>query len=346
MPRLPQPGGDSGTWGEILNEYLLHAHSNDGSLKPNSVTAGHIADGTLTEALFDTDTQNKLNTAGSGNVADGTITTLKLHDDAVTTIKLADDSVANAKLQDGAVTSAKIQDGTIVNADISSSADIAQTKIAGLATSFSAKADLVHTHAVAQLSDSTPTGRSLLTAADAATARSVIGAGTSNLTVGVTSGTAKAGDYSPTWSEVSGKPTEFSPSDAGTASLVSDDNSDTRGALDALYVLPAELRTGSAPVASLHADAGAGAQIQSGGTRLALRVAVVTGVAPQSGGTLATFALTGYTLAPVVSVNPRDEVSAATFAYATSSVSTLTLKVAGELEPAVTYEYDLIILGL
>ena len=47
------------------------------------------------------------------------------------------------------------------------------------------------------VSDSTATGRSLLTAADAATARGVIGAGTSNLVIGTTSTTAKAGDYQP-----------------------------------------------------------------------------------------------------------------------------------------------------
>ena len=33
MARLPQPGADSGRWGEILNEYLLQSHTSDGSLK-------------------------------------------------------------------------------------------------------------------------------------------------------------------------------------------------------------------------------------------------------------------------------------------------------------------------
>lgn len=40
----------------------------------------------------------------------------------------------------------------------------------------------------------------------AAAARTVIGAGTSDLALGTTSTTAKAGDYAPTWSDVSGKP--------------------------------------------------------------------------------------------------------------------------------------------
>ena len=56
------------------------------------------------------------------------------------------------------------------------------------------------------ITDATATGKAVLKASDAAAARSVIGAGTSNLVVGTTSGTAKAGDYTPSWSEVSSKP--------------------------------------------------------------------------------------------------------------------------------------------
>lgn len=33
MPRLPQPGSDKNTWGDILNEFLSTAHNTDGSLK-------------------------------------------------------------------------------------------------------------------------------------------------------------------------------------------------------------------------------------------------------------------------------------------------------------------------
>lgn len=33
MSRLPKVGGDDGTWGEILNDYLLQAHNADGTLK-------------------------------------------------------------------------------------------------------------------------------------------------------------------------------------------------------------------------------------------------------------------------------------------------------------------------
>ena len=33
MARLPQPGGDAGNWGQILNDYLSVEHNADGSLK-------------------------------------------------------------------------------------------------------------------------------------------------------------------------------------------------------------------------------------------------------------------------------------------------------------------------
>ena len=59
------------------------------------------------------------------------------------------------------------------------------------------------THTASQVSDSTATGRALLTAVDAADARTAIGAGTSNLVVGTGAGDAKAGNYQPTAANVS-----------------------------------------------------------------------------------------------------------------------------------------------
>lgn len=49
----------------------------------------------------------------------------------------------------------------------------------------------------ADITDSTEVGRSVLTATDAAAARTAIGAGTSNLAVGTGATDAKAGDYAP-----------------------------------------------------------------------------------------------------------------------------------------------------
>lgn len=42
MARLPQPGGDNGIWGPILNDFLLEAHNTNGSLKDASVSASTL----------------------------------------------------------------------------------------------------------------------------------------------------------------------------------------------------------------------------------------------------------------------------------------------------------------
>lgn len=71
----------------------------------------------------------------------------------------------------------------------------------------------------ANISDATAVGRSVLTAVDAAAARTAIGAGTSNLAIGTTSTTAKAGNYVPAWTEVTGKPATFTPPAATEAAI-------------------------------------------------------------------------------------------------------------------------------
>jgi hypothetical protein len=62
-----------------------------------------------------------------------------------------------------------------------------------------------HTHTASAISDSTAVGRSVLTAADAAAARTAIGAGTSNLTIGTTGSTAMAGNKTFAFSEITGQ---------------------------------------------------------------------------------------------------------------------------------------------
>lgn len=81
-------------------------------------------------------------------------------------------------------------------------------EVSGKPTTFT---PATHQHVATEITDSTATGRSVLTAATQAAARTAIGAGTSNLAIGTTASTAKAGNYTPTWTEVSGKPTAFPP---------------------------------------------------------------------------------------------------------------------------------------
>jgi lysophospholipase L1-like esterase len=48
MARLPTPGSDDGTWGNILNDFLTQVHNPDGSLKPGSVSTASLGNGSVT----------------------------------------------------------------------------------------------------------------------------------------------------------------------------------------------------------------------------------------------------------------------------------------------------------
>ena len=60
MSRLPQPGGDQGEWGVILNDYLSQAHKPDGTLKNNSVNASMLAPGSVTETSLDQSVRDQI----------------------------------------------------------------------------------------------------------------------------------------------------------------------------------------------------------------------------------------------------------------------------------------------
>ncbi len=59
MPRLPQPGADAGSWGDILNDFLAQAHNSDGTLKSGSVSTAALPDATVTEQKLSTAVQTK-----------------------------------------------------------------------------------------------------------------------------------------------------------------------------------------------------------------------------------------------------------------------------------------------
>lgn len=83
MARLPQPGGDSGTWGAVLNDFLGVEHNADGTLKKagdiatalqTAQTAKATADSKYTKpttGVPETDlsaaVQTKLNASGGAN---------------------------------------------------------------------------------------------------------------------------------------------------------------------------------------------------------------------------------------------------------------------------------------
>jgi hypothetical protein len=72
--------------------------------------------------------------------------------------------------------------------------DLGGTAAAPTVPGLAGKAAAVHTHAAADISDSTSIGRDVLTAATQSAARGAIGAGTSSLALGTTAGTACEGN--------------------------------------------------------------------------------------------------------------------------------------------------------
>jgi len=71
MPRLPIPGKDQGTWGEILNDYLAAVHKPDGTLKPNSIGSAQLQNGAVTQAVLSPEVATQLNGATGPTGATG-----------------------------------------------------------------------------------------------------------------------------------------------------------------------------------------------------------------------------------------------------------------------------------
>lgn len=172
MARLPNPGGDAGSWGGILNDFLAQIHNSDGSLKAGAVTKSNLS--SSVQASLD-----NADAAVSGSVPDASSSTkgkLLLAGDLSGTA----DSPAVAE---GAITTDKIADGTIVNVNVSSTAAIAQSKIQNLTTDLAAKA----TAADALLKSDNLSGLT-----SQLTARTNLGLGTSSVLNAPGSGNASA----------------------------------------------------------------------------------------------------------------------------------------------------------
>jgi hypothetical protein len=127
MPRLPIPGGDTGSWGDILNQFLLQAHNVDGGLKdgsvtsstlaPQAITSGKIADDTIVESQLAPAVRTKLNTVAGdppvGGDVSGTVSNIQIETGVVGTPELADGSITSSKLTPGAVTNAVLAGNSV-----------------------------------------------------------------------------------------------------------------------------------------------------------------------------------------------------------------------------------------
>lgn len=115
----------------------------------------------------------------------------------------------------------------------------------------------------ADITDATTVGVEVLTATDAAAARSAIGAGTSSLVVGTTAATAKAGNYQPTWEQVTNKPAVIGAGadaasaraaiGAGTSSVVVGTGAANAAAGNHNHAIAADVDSGLASAANLQA---------------------------------------------------------------------------------------------
>lgn len=101
MPRLPLPGQDSGSWGDVLNDYLSTVHNSDGTLKAGVITASHIAEGAITPDLLDAGLQDKVNAISAGET-NLTVTT------SATTVTIDNDTGSDATLSAATTTNAGV----------------------------------------------------------------------------------------------------------------------------------------------------------------------------------------------------------------------------------------------
>ena len=139
MARLPEPGADSGVWGDVLNDFLSVEHNSDGSLKLGGTLGSYapldnpIFTGTVTvpnpSSATDAVTKSYVDTLVGGVSAPDATTSTK------GVVQLAGDL-------SGTATNPQIADGAITNANINAAAGIAQNKIADLTTDLSSKQPL------------------------------------------------------------------------------------------------------------------------------------------------------------------------------------------------------------
>jgi len=118
----------------------------------NTVSGPDVADGTIGAADIADGSVGAAEIAdgsvGAVEIADGSVGAAEIADGSVGAAEIADGSVGTAEIADNTVSSSDILNGTIVDADISGSANIAFSKLSGVAASS-------HTHPASQITAGT-----------------------------------------------------------------------------------------------------------------------------------------------------------------------------------------------
>lgn len=143
MPRLPQPGSDNGTWGNLLNEFLLVSHDSDGALRPGSVDDTALADNAVTGTKIANGSITDAHVAASAGIAKAKLANLAIVDAdvspsaAIAKSKLAALNIVDADIAAGAaIEKSKLASLSIVDADVSA---ISESKITNLTTDLAAR---------------------------------------------------------------------------------------------------------------------------------------------------------------------------------------------------------------
>jgi hypothetical protein len=211
MARLPQPGGDDGAWGQLLNDFLVVAHDTNGTIKAGAVDSTAIQDNSVSGAKIQNDsvTNAKLNvgvgsdgqvlTKASASAGGFAWTSVAGSPDATTSAKGLVQLAGDLGGVGTAAAAPIISAGAITDAKVAAGAAIAKSKLAALNigdADVTAISESKVTNLTTDLAGKAPTTRTI-TAGTGLTGGGDLSADrTLTVAYGVTAGTAAQGNDS------------------------------------------------------------------------------------------------------------------------------------------------------